>query len=88
MSVNTLFHKPVGILFAIGAGILECLAIVIFGIAAQTIKPGMIAAISSNYSLISVLFGVPVLGERLMANQKFGIGVVMCGLTMLTVIHI
>ncbi|GHO54066.1 EamA family transporter [Ktedonobacter robiniae] len=88
MSVNTLFHKPAGILFAIGAGILECLAIVTFGIAAQTIKPGMIAAISSNYSLISVLFGVLVLGERLMANQKLGIGIVMCGLTVLTVIHI
>jgi uncharacterized membrane protein len=88
MRLSMLLRQPVGVLFAIGAGILECSAIIIFAIATQTCKPGLIAAIASNYALIAILFGVYVLGERLMLNQKLGIGVVLCGLTIIAVIHL
>jgi uncharacterized membrane protein len=88
MRLNPLVYQPVGLLFAVGAGILESLASIIFGIATQTSKPGIIAAIASNYALIAVLFAVYVLGERLMVHQKVGIGVVLCGLTFITLTHL
>ncbi|MBO0780279.1 MAG: EamA family transporter [Ktedonobacteraceae bacterium] len=79
---------PVGVLFAAVAGILECLAILTFGMATQIIKPGVTATIASNYSLIAILFGVFILRERLIANQKLGIGIVMCGLTAFAILHL
>jgi transporter family protein len=82
------WRNRISIVFAIGAGILECGAILTFGIATQIDKPGLIAAIASNYSLIAILFGVLVLREQLVANQKLGIGMVLCGLTFLTILRI
>ena len=86
--VNILLQNPMGIAFAVGAGILECIAILAFSMATQIIKPGLTAAIASNYSLIAILFGVFVLHERLMINQKLGIGMVVSGLTLLALLRV
>lgn len=86
--LSLFLQNPVAILFAVGAGALECIAVLTFGLATQIIKPGLTAAIASNYSLIAILFGVFVLHERLMINQKLGIGMVMSGLTLLTILRI
>jgi drug/metabolite transporter (DMT)-like permease len=77
-----------GILFAVGAGILECFAVLTFGIATQAVKPGMIAVISSNYSLVAIWFGVFILREQLTLNQKLGIGIVLGGLTCLALLQL
>ncbi|HLZ58437.1 MAG TPA: EamA family transporter, partial [Ktedonosporobacter sp.] len=82
-SIVTLLKNPIASLFAVLAGMLECAGIIMFGVATQTVKPGMTAAIASNYSLIALLFGILVFRERLTRNQWFGIGLVVSGLTIL-----
>lgn len=69
-----------GLILAVLAGILESAGISAFGLATQITHPGVIAAIGSNYAVVGVLFGVFVFRERLVINQLFGIGLVMCGL--------
>ncbi len=75
------------IMLAILAGLLDNAGVLTFGIATQVVKPGVIAAITSNYSLVAVLFGVVVCRERLTVNQIFGIGLVVCGLSFLAFLH-
>jgi len=73
-------HQQQGLLLAIIAGILESAAVSAFGLATQITPPGVIATIASYYALVAVLFGVFVFRERLVANQLFGIGLLMCAL--------
>ena len=76
-----------GLLLAITAGVLESAGVSTFGLATQIIQPGVIATIASNYAVVGVIFGVVVLRERLVANQLFGLGLVMCGLAGLAYLH-
>ncbi len=73
-------HQRQGFLLAIIAGTLESAAISAFGLATQITQPGVIATIASYYALVAILFGVFVFRERLVGNQLFGIGLLMCAL--------
>ena len=75
------------LLFAIIAGILESAAVLLFGMATRIIPPGETAAIASNYSLVAILSGIIVFRENLAANQVLAIGLVLCGLTLLALLH-
>jgi drug/metabolite transporter (DMT)-like permease len=74
-------------LFAILAGVLENAAVLLFGMATRIIPPGETAAIASNYSVVAILFGIIVFREKLAANQLLAIGLVLCGLTLLALLH-
>jgi drug/metabolite transporter (DMT)-like permease len=79
-NIVSLSEKQQGLLLAITAGILESAGVSTFGLATQIIQPGIIATVASNYAVVGVIFGVFVFRERLVANQLFGIVLVMCGL--------
>lgn len=83
-NIISLSQQRRGLLLAIIAGVLESAGVSAFGLATQIMRPGVIATIGSNYAVVGVLFGVFVFRERLVANQLFGIGLVMCGLAGLT----
>lgn len=86
-NVVSLLEQQRGILLAITAGILEGAGVSIFGLATQIAQPGVITVITSNYTVVCIIFGIFVLREQLAVNQIFGIVVVMCGLAGLAYLH-
>lgn len=76
----------VGIALAIGAGVIDNAASLVFCLDTRIANTGITAAIASNYSVICVLIGFIAFRERLTGNQLLGIGLVLCGLTCLALI--
>jgi drug/metabolite transporter (DMT)-like permease len=73
-----------GILLALLAGMVECVAVLAFSIDTRIATTGIASAITSSYALVVMLFGLIVYRERLATNQLFGIGVFMVGLILLS----
>ncbi len=79
----SLSEQQRGILLALAAGILDGVALSSFGLATQLMPPGVLSVITSNYTVVCIIFGIFVLGERLVANQIFGIVMVIAGVAWL-----
>jgi drug/metabolite transporter (DMT)-like permease len=75
---------PAGLLLAILAGIVENAAVLLFSADTRIATTGVSAAIASNYAVVAALVGFFAFRERLVANQVFGIGLVLGGLSLLT----
>jgi drug/metabolite transporter (DMT)-like permease len=75
----SLLEQQKGILLALAAGILDGIALSFFGLATQLMQPGVLSVIISNYTVVCVIFGIFILRERLVANQVFGIFMVIGG---------
>ena len=86
-NIVSLSEQQRGILLALTAGILDGVALSIFGLATQIMQLGVITVITSNYTVVCVIFGIFVLRERLVASQIFGIVMVMCGVAGLAYLH-
>jgi uncharacterized membrane protein len=86
-SIASLSEQHRGIFLAIIAGTLDGAALSIFGLATQIMQPGVITVITSNYTVVCVIFGICVLRERLLANQVFGLIMVMCGVAGIAYLH-
>lgn len=74
---------PAGLLLAIGAGIVENAAVLLFSADTRIATTGVSAAIASNYAVVATLIGFFAFRERLVANQVAGIGLVLGGLAFL-----
>jgi multidrug transporter EmrE-like cation transporter len=72
-----------GTLLAVGAGLLEGIALLLFSRTTLVANTGIAAVLASNYSVVTVLVGLIAFRERLALQQYLGILLVFCGICLL-----
>lgn len=72
-----------GILLAIVEGMLECLAVLLFSLAARISSTGSTAVLANSYVVVSLIVGLIVFHERLNLRQIVGIGLILSGICLL-----
>lgn len=72
-----------GTLLAVGAGVLESIALLLFSRTTLVATTGIAAVLASNYSVVTVLVGLIAFRERLSLQQRLGMLLVFCGICLL-----
>ncbi|HEY6542888.1 MAG TPA: EamA family transporter [Ktedonobacteraceae bacterium] len=72
-----------GILLAIVEGMFECLAVLLFSLAAQITSTGITSVLANSYVVVSLIVGLIVFHERLILHQIIGIGMILSGICLL-----